>query len=116
MFRTNTAILGGFKIFSSDSCLPFFTKIGSSKRKLVKRNGLILVVSVLAAVGGTGLHHPSSRGVVSLLPPQQAPVKLSTNVAALGSDALASPVALADGHGDASRRPGCLRCPFCCLH
>lgn len=26
---------------------------------LVERNGLILIVSVLAAVGGTGLHHPS---------------------------------------------------------
>lgn len=37
MFRTNTAILGGFKVFSSHSRLPFFTKTGSGKRKPAKK-------------------------------------------------------------------------------
>jgi len=59
VFRTDTAVLRGLKVFPTDSCLPFFAKTGSSKRKLVERNGLILIIPVLAAVGGTGLHHPS---------------------------------------------------------
>lgn len=65
---TNAAVLGGLKVFSSDSCFPLFTKTGSSKRKFVERNRLILIISVLAAVGGTGLHH-SCGSLTSLLPP-----------------------------------------------
>lgn len=31
--RADAAVLGGLKVFPSDSCLPFLTKTGSSKRK-----------------------------------------------------------------------------------
>lgn len=69
VLRTNTAVLGGLKVFSPDSRFPFFTKAGSSQWKLVERHGLILVIPVLAAVSGTGLHHPSGlRPVASAAP------------------------------------------------
>lgn len=59
MLRTDAAVLSGLEVFPSNSCLPLFTKTGTSKRKLVEGDGLVLIVPVLAAVGGTGLHHPS---------------------------------------------------------
>lgn len=33
VLRADAAVLGGLKVFPSDSCLPFLTKTGSSKRK-----------------------------------------------------------------------------------
>lgn len=59
MLRADAAVLGGLEVFPFNSCLPLLTKAGASKRKLVEGDGLVLVVAVLAAVGGAGLHHPS---------------------------------------------------------
>ena len=44
VFWTNTAILG-YKVFSSDSCLPFFSKTGSGLWNLWKEMGLSLYCS-----------------------------------------------------------------------
>lgn len=82
---------------------------------LVKRNRLILVIPVLAAVGGTGLHHPASPQSLHFCRSSRQ-VKLLPMSLLSAFDTLASSVALAHRYSDDSLRPGCLMCPFCCLH
>lgn len=59
VLRTDTAVLRGLEVLPSDGCLPLFAETRPGQRELVEGDGLVLIVAVLAAVGGTGLHHPS---------------------------------------------------------
>lgn len=54
---------------------------------LVERDGLVLIVPVLAAVGGTGLHHPSGP---PHFPSAREAGEGAVGVAALGFDTLAA--------------------------
>lgn len=46
VLRTNTAVLGGLKVFSPDSRFPFFTKAGSSQWKPEKKISLSSLTSL----------------------------------------------------------------------
>lgn len=99
VLRTDAAVLGGLEVLPFNRCLPLLTETGTGERELVEGDGLVLVVAVLAAVSGAGLHHPSG--------PPASPSAREAGEGAVGVAALRfDPLAALGGLGQQLRGRG----------